>query len=341
MVKSKMEQGRKSVPLVSTSMIMPVIRAYEAQGGNTNKLLSAHGITADQINNQDAFITHDCAYSLFIDVAKHTSPDFCALVGRDIDHTRFQHLAPKLGETVTVGDFITRFTTAMSTATNSVSLSLLVEGEYAYFTATRTFMPKASPAQVDAFQVSMWITLLHRVLDFRWDPTSVVVRLHDPKVLPVDFHGVRPIACSAKGYSFRFPSEWLSHKLKSDALAQSSGDLPNPELSAPGDLLSSLRNVLSEKLSEPGFGVEAAAEACGYKVDTLNRRLAAFDTTISGIFADLRKKEAELALEEGVESIAEIALRLGYSDATAFSRAFKKWTGSAPTVFRTRFNKGG
>lgn len=341
MVNNGMQNGGKGVPLIRTSIILPLVRAYEAQGEDTATLLSAHGITAAHIDNPDAFTTHDTVYSLFLDVAKNTSPCFCALVGSDIDRTRFRHIAPKPGEEITLGDFITRFSTVMSRATNAVTLSLLVEGEYAYYRSARRFMPKVSPAQADAFQVSMWITLLHRVLDFRWDPMQVVVRLNDPKVLPQDFHGVWPIACSAKGFSLRFPAEWLSHKIGSDVLTPTSGPLPTAALSAPIDLLASVRNLLREKLNEPNFGVEAAAEACGYKVDTLNRRLAAYDTTTSAVFADLRREEAETALKYGDETIAEIAMRLGYSDATAFSRAFKKWTGLPPTTFRARFNTGG
>jgi transcriptional regulator GlxA family with amidase domain len=39
-------------------------------------------------------------------------------------------------------------------------------------------------------------------------------------------------------------------------------------------------------------------------------------------------------LRDGVLNLAQIAQRLGYSDATAFSRAYRGWTGMAPSTVR-------
>ncbi|MEH6379787.1 AraC family transcriptional regulator, partial [Streptomyces sp. KLMMK] len=46
-------------------------------------------------------------------------------------------------------------------------------------------------------------------------------------------------------------------------------------------------------------------------------------------------REAAVAgLAEGREPIAELAARLGFSEDTAFHRAFRRWTGTTPGAYR-------
>ena len=65
----------------------------------------------------------------------------------------------------------------------------------------------------------------------------------------------------------------------------------------------------------------------------LNRRLA--DEGLS--FKQLRDREllhlAEMALRRD-EKIAAIAEALGFSDESAFAKAFRRWTGMSPSQFR-------
>lgn len=66
----------------------------------------------------------------------------------------------------------------------------------------------------------------------------------------------------------------------------------------------------------------------------LNQRLQPYGNTVSILYADLHRQEAKAALQTGSESVAEVAQRFGFSDATAIARAFKKRTGVTPSDFR-------
>jgi AraC-like DNA-binding protein len=52
---------------------------------------------------------------------------------------------------------------------------------------------------------------------------------------------------------------------------------------------------------------------------------------------DTRRRIAVEHLRRSSDSITEIAFMLGYSDLSAFTRAFKRWTGTAPMEYRRRF----
>lgn len=67
---------------------------------------------------------------------------------------------------------------------------------------------------------------------------------------------------------------------------------------------------------------------------TLQRRLAAEGSSFAALLQDVRLERATELLGRGSLRMEEIAWRLGFSDAVAFSRAFKQWTGKAPAHFR-------
>lgn len=76
--------------------------------------------------------------------------------------------------------------------------------------------------------------------------------------------------------------------------------------------------------------IEEVARALGYSRQTLYRRLKAEGTTFEQVLDDLRRRLAlRLVRDEGLP-VKEAAWRLGFSDPAAFSRAFKRWTGSSP-----------
>ncbi|HEX4904763.1 MAG TPA: helix-turn-helix transcriptional regulator [Acidimicrobiales bacterium] len=67
---------------------------------------------------------------------------------------------------------------------------------------------------------------------------------------------------------------------------------------------------------------------------TLRRRLAEEGTSFRAISDDVRRDVAVTSLVDGTESIADLSARLGFSEPSAFTRAFRRWTGDAPSAYR-------
>jgi AraC-like DNA-binding protein len=67
---------------------------------------------------------------------------------------------------------------------------------------------------------------------------------------------------------------------------------------------------------------------------TLARRLASEGLTFAGIVRSLKSDLAKRHLRDPTLSVSEIAWMLGYQDVSAFTHAFKRWTGRAPTALR-------
>ena len=138
-------------------------------------------------------------------------------------------------------------------------------------------------------------------------------------------------------------------------LTLSSLDLPvptyDPSLRAHlleyGDRVQAERSEPKQKLraqveglitrSMPGAIIQAdeAASNLGMSPRTFARRLTDEGTSYREIVEDLRCDLAQTFITNGM-TLSEIAYSLGYADQPAFSTAFKRWTGQAPSAFRSR-----
>ena len=78
---------------------------------------------------------------------------------------------------------------------------------------------------------------------------------------------------------------------------------------------------------------EAFAAGLGLAPATLRRRLRADGQSFAALKDELRRVQAERLLRQG-QSVAGIAAALGYSEPSAFHRAFVKWTGQSPGAWR-------
>ena len=84
--------------------------------------------------------------------------------------------------------------------------------------------------------------------------------------------------------------------------------------------------------------IATVATELSVSVSTLKRRLHDEGTTFRELLHTSMLERAKLQLLDPSISINQVAADLGYSDATNFSHAFKRWTGQSPRQFRPRLD---
>ena len=82
-------------------------------------------------------------------------------------------------------------------------------------------------------------------------------------------------------------------------------------------------------------GIKAVSDAVALPRWTLQRSLDQAGLSFSDLVDDVRQKLAVRYLRQGSLTATEIAFLLGYSEPSAFSRAFKRWFGHSPQQWRT------
>jgi AraC-like DNA-binding protein len=100
------------------------------------------------------------------------------------------------------------------------------------------------------------------------------------------------------------------------------------------DMVAHIRRILTPLIGTPACTLEAVANELGLSGRTLNRRLANHGATFRDLREDVHLEAACQLLRDTGMSALEIAHILGYSDGTAFSRAFTRWAGMGPIKWR-------
>ena len=125
-------------------------------------------------------------------------------------------------------------------------------------------------------------------------------------------------------------------------------------------MAASIHNFLMERVEEETKGIEISSikiasdveilikdalpsgipsilqigEHMGMSSRTLNRRLAENGITFRELVKQTQEKISIELLKNTSNTISEIAFQTGFSEQSAFSRAFKRWTGKPPLEYR-------
>jgi len=98
-------------------------------------------------------------------------------------------------------------------------------------------------------------------------------------------------------------------------------------------LTAQVRRALGAALRTNDAQIERVAQTLGLTARSLQRRLKDEATSFQAIREDVRRELAQRYLDDDL-AITEISFLLGFSEPSAFFRAFKRWTGLTPIESR-------
>ncbi len=242
--------------------------------------------------------------------------------------------AKTLGEALRIAE---RFAPLRTTA---VELQLMVEGDVAALTLV--FDTELEPLRQTALLavsvglVQMGAALTGKVLSGRGEFAFSKPDWIEP-YLPV--LGENVVVFDQPVNRVVFASEYLDWPLTMSDAESSRMALEQceRELSALGEHASVVGRVrqLVQSPSTGFLALEDVAERLHVSSRTLKRQLAAQGTTFSDLLDGIRREKALLLLANRSLNIEQVADRLGYSDVANFTRAFRRWTNSTPSAWRS------
>lgn len=102
----------------------------------------------------------------------------------------------------------------------------------------------------------------------------------------------------------------------------------------PSKIVSDVEDLIKGALPSGIPSLEKVSSHVGMSNRTLTRRLAESGTTFRELIKKIQAEISKDLLLNTSSNIGEIAFQLGFSEQSAFNRAFKRWTGQSPVEFR-------
>ncbi|KQQ13507.1 DNA-binding domain-containing protein, AraC-type [Methylorubrum extorquens] len=171
-----------------------------------------------------------------------------------------------------------------------------------------------------------------------WSPDEVLL----PRAVPADELTYRhvfgaPVRFSREAAALVFPASQLEQPIPGadPVVRRALQDRLRVETRRSAlDFTTRLRQLLRTELMHGGGSAERIAGLLSMHRRTLSRRLEAEGTTFRAVAHQGRFEIARLLIEHTDIPFVQIATALGFSEASAFTRAFQHWSGDSPSAWR-------
>lgn len=323
-----------ALPVIRLSLLKPVVETLENSHPAIEEVFSEFSIKNENIDDPEFWIPATKLYALVERLAEISGdPYFGVHSGEQMNPWSWSPTANAARTSRTVSEFLIKFMCDSQDDVNSCIYVLNTVNDRTTFREQRVADGGILPQHNDGYTVTYLLAILRGAVGPAWDGSKVVARVCDPEVIPPGYLGIRTAKTDTMGASVSFPTSWLLLPVKPDSNASVDHTVKVTEFPA-GNIVDAFRYAVTPYIQEPALGADRAAALCKMSKRTLARRLEARGTTTIQEISRMRRARAEQQLRETGLSIAQIALSVGYPDPVVFSRAFKRWTGLAPSQYR-------
>ncbi len=328
------------MPLIRVSSLIPVVRELDRRRMPADALLARHLMKRDELSNPYAEIPL-ARYVAFLEASAEATgdPGFGAEVGTLFRPAALGPVGLLFGASATLRRGLERLVRTLATWQNGTSIGLH-DDEGVLVWSYRIEDPLIWPRRQDSeYTLAATFTLAREAFGVSARLIEAEVEHpapEDPGPLP-RIIGLRP-AYGQPGNRLIFDLREADRPHRTEdaemmaMLERHLEDLRQPVSDA--GLLAQVRALIGLHLGHRTISVPMVARELGVSARTLQRRLAEEGTSLRSLLHQVRVDLGRVHLREGRTSNAEIARALGYTDATAFWRAFKAGTGSPPSQFR-------
>ena len=323
-----------------TSWAKAVRKALEAAGHDPRPLFDQAGLDLSALEDPNARYPVEGTTKLWrLAVEVTGNPAFGLSVASQVNQTTFHALGYSLIASATLKDAFERLVRYFRIVTDAGELEFrLVGDEYHLLMLIDPRWPEPAYEAVDAF-TSIHVRMCRAMYGRSLSPLRVALRRPAPRDVaafervfraPLEFGAPQNLLAFDRA-SFEKPLEGAHPEL-----ARHNDEIVVKYLAHfdRHNITNRVHSVLIELLSLGEPSQEKIADALHMSLRNLQRKLAAENTSYKEILNNTRRALALSYMKDQRYSVSEITYLLGFSDTSSFTRAFRRWTGKAPTQFR-------
>jgi AraC-like DNA-binding protein len=326
--------------IVRVAPLLPIVGLLQSRGIALTNLLADVGIAPTSFDAGDNRIPFRSAGTLLQRCAEAAAcPHFGLLVGAQTDVATLGRVGALMQQSPTVDAALRSLVLHLHLQNRGAVPVYRIEGERASlgYVIYQRDMPGTVP--VYDLVAALIANMLRTLCGAAWRATTVALA-HAP---PVD---VRPYKRCFRDAALQFDADttavtferrWVERELPGSDAALFA--LLSQEMSAESrerlDPLEWVRIALRTMIPTGRASESSIAGLIGVPVRTLRRQLVAEGASFRALSNETRYEIARQLLVDTRMPIADIANVLEYADASAFTRAFRKWTSVSPSAWRS------
>jgi len=315
-----------------------IAKALEQYGVDSSGILRAAGIPIAMSNDPMVRLsmpTLTRLYSMCVEVTN--DPYFGLTVARYIHVSNLHALGHGLAASATLMDFCRRLERYFRIASQTAVPMLSVTGDEVTLSMNLR-VPVCGESQ-DAF-IGFVVLTMRQLYKTTFNPLRVGLSHPRPREgsAPYEKFFCAPVAFDQAEVSLVIAASDMQQPLSSACaeLAQINDDVATQYLVRldKSDVISRVRKKIMDFLPSGECSKDRVAEALSMSSATLQFKLAQNNTSFHQILDETRRELACAYLQQARRSVTEAAFMLGFTDASNFTRAFKRWTGVSPSEYR-------
>jgi|SRR5438093_3220893 len=321
-----------------------LLELVRALGGSPERVLAAAGVTAADFADPDRPIEVQIALRL-IDAAAHEVGDdrFGLHAGSLMDYGALGVLMYAVLNAPTVGTALRNFERYARSHFRGPRIRLETDGDEARLELmldVADSVPRRQHAEASAV---VGLRIMRRLIGRDWRPRRVLFGHDSPRDVseherifgaPLRFRQGVHVGLVFDARDLERPVPDADRRLLPIIERHLDELLAKPD---PRDAwLGEVRSAIASSICDGRLGIQAVARRLGQSVRTLQRRLGEQGIVFRTLVEDVRRELALRYLADRRTRLTDVAFLVGYSELSAFGRAFHRWTGSTPLAMRRR-----
>jgi AraC-like DNA-binding protein len=224
----------------------------------------------------------------------------------------------------------------------AINLSISTTAQLVYLRYLHSNVGEGEPRHFNEYSMAMALNVLRMMAGSQWVPREAQFAHKAPQDIsehlkvvgaPVEFGcATNALIVEREFFDRAVPAaDPRLFEIMSRYLDDVLGHMPQDD-----GPLTPIRKAIAESLREGGPNLRRVAQKLASSPRTLQRQLKRHGVEFKNLADDTRRQFAMDYLKNPKDSLTQIAFLLGYSEVSAFNRAFKRWTGKTPSDFRRR-----
>jgi AraC-like DNA-binding protein len=328
-------------PMISVAATTGLLEAIGSAGANPDQVLRALDLDRAVLSNAEGFIPCSTFARLLEEAARATGdPCFGLHFGERFNLKNIGPLTYVVlnSPTIAVADeHVARY---LKLYNQAAKVFFTVDEQRAYLQYVLQNLGIDAPRQENEYSMVIRLNTIRMMVGSQWAPLEVRFAHAAPQQISehLRIFGA-PVLFGYSTNAFVIDREFLERQIPAadERLYQIMRrylERVLEEIPQEDEVLASVRRAVAESMREGHPGLTRVAQKMAMSPRTLQRQLKQQGMDFKKLVADTRRRFALSYLRNRRNTLTEIAFLLGYSEVSAFNRAFKRWTGTTPLAHR-------